>query len=132
MQSNVTLTKHSQFRYVMCSSSSTPGATNAALICCCIRCAWEFWDCRSHKKLHFELNFGESWIWGYLKHLLCWAMSMTFVWFVHCKQLKVYILPINLICNGGWIIFVTTRFTFYKNQQKPQVRILICLKILNV
>jgi len=31
MQSNVTLNKPSQFRYVMCSSSSTPDATNEAL-----------------------------------------------------------------------------------------------------
>jgi len=31
MQSNVTLNKPSQFRYFMCSSSSTPGATNEAL-----------------------------------------------------------------------------------------------------
>jgi len=31
MQSNVTLNKTSQFRYFMCSSSSTPGATNEAL-----------------------------------------------------------------------------------------------------
>jgi len=31
MQSNVTLNKTSQFRYFMCSSSSTPGAANEAL-----------------------------------------------------------------------------------------------------
>jgi len=30
-----------------------------------------------------------SLIWGsHLKHL-CWVISITFVWFVHCNQLKV-------------------------------------------
>jgi len=28
-----------------------------------------------------------TWIWGnHFKHL-CWAISITFVWFVNCKQL---------------------------------------------
>jgi len=50
----------------------------------------------------------------HLKHLLFWAVSkvivykIILVWFAHRKLLKVYILPINLICNVGWVILIKT------------------------
>ena len=109
----------------MCSISSTPELMKPLISC--TRCAWyrelnhfkgccKYWRCLSWRGLN---NFETAVV--IKSSIPCWIWMKTMVILVllnyfNCSCLlcllqtaeKFYILPISLICNGGWITLIAT------------------------